>query len=124
MAAFEYFRVYADEHGESHFEDVRVPMHEVDFAPPAAPLNLAALGPAASVAVIGSDHDWAGAEFHPAPARQWIVLLEGRGSITASDGETREGGPGFRFLLEDTTGKGHSSRFFDEVTALVIRLPD
>jgi hypothetical protein len=29
-----------------------------------------------------------------------------------------------RFLLEDTTGKGHSSEFFDDVTALVIRLPD
>jgi hypothetical protein len=123
MAAFEYFRVYADDRGESHVEDVRVPMTELDYAPPAAPLNFAALGDAASVAVISSDREWAGAAFHPAPARQWMIMLEGHGSITASDGETRECGPGDRFLLEDTAGKGHSSQFFDDVTVLVVRLP-
>jgi hypothetical protein len=124
MADFSYFRVYADEQGETHFEDVRVPMSTVDFAPPAAPLDVASLGPATSVAVIGSDQEWAGAEFHPAPARQWMVILAGHGSITASDGEIRECGPGGRFLLEDTSGRGHSSRFHDEVTALVITVPD
>ena len=124
LPAFEYFRVYADADGESHFEDVQLPMDVVDFAPPAAPLDMASLGAASSMAVISSDAAWQGSAFHPAPARQFMVILDGHGAITASDGERRSGGPGMRFLLEDTTGKGHSSEFFDEVTALVIRLPE
>lgn len=124
MGDFEYFRVVTGRDGETHFEDVRLPMSQVDFAPPAAPLDVAMLGAAESIAVIGSDRSWAGAAFHPAPARQWMVILAGHGSITTSDGETRECSPGDRFLLEDTTGTGHSSRFFDEVMCLVVRVPD
>jgi hypothetical protein len=124
VADFQYFRVYSDEHGESHVEDVSVPLREIDFAPPAAPLNLAALGAAAEVSVLRGSADWQGSQFHPAPARQLMCILAGHGSITASDGETRSGGPGMTFLLEDTSGRGHSSRFFEEVTVLVVRMPE
>ena len=41
-----YTRVYADENGESHFEDVEVEFSSVDFAPPAPPLDLSAFTPA------------------------------------------------------------------------------
>jgi hypothetical protein len=124
MAAFEYFRVYTDADGDTHIEDVQTPMSAVDFAPPAAPLDMANLGPAVSLAVIGGDAGWQGAEFHPAPARQFMVILDGHGAVTVSDGERRTCGPGTCFLLEDTTGTGHSSEFFDDVRALVIRLSE
>ena len=32
-----YVRVYSDEAGESHFEDVEIALEPQDFAPPAAP---------------------------------------------------------------------------------------
>ncbi|MFN2562760.1 MAG: hypothetical protein ABR571_15885 [Jatrophihabitans sp.] len=83
-----------------------MPMNRVDFAPPAAPLDVAGLGPAESMAVNSSDAAWQGAAFHPPPARQFLVILDGHGAVTASDGERRSGGPGMRFLLEDATGKG------------------
>ena len=35
-----YTRIYADEAGESHFEDVEIKLTQVNFAPPAPPLNL------------------------------------------------------------------------------------
>jgi hypothetical protein len=124
VATFDYHRVYTDDDGETHFEDVRVPISELDFAPPAAPLNFAALGDAVSLAVISNDKEWRGDDFHPAPARQFIFVLSGSGSVTVSDGETRSGGPGLTFLLEDTHGRGHSSRFFEDVQALVVRVPD
>jgi hypothetical protein len=41
-----YTRIYADADGESHFEDVEVQFQEVDFAPPAPPLNLSSFKPA------------------------------------------------------------------------------
>jgi uncharacterized cupin superfamily protein len=75
------------------------------------------------MSVISSDAGWQGQTFHPAPARQFMVLVEGSGRITTSDGKTRTCSTGTRFLLEDTTGRGHSSEFFEKTTVLVIRMP-
>jgi mannose-6-phosphate isomerase-like protein (cupin superfamily) len=122
MRQFRYATVVTDLEGRSRFTDACLPMVETDFSPPAAPLDLAILGTAQSVAVIGSNTGWHGEVFHPAPARQLMVVLSGRGAITVSDGETRELGPGDAVLLEDTFGAGHSSRFFGETKVLVIRL--
>jgi hypothetical protein len=124
MRNFHYVRVIADEAGGSRFEEARAGMEPADFAPPAPPLDFAALGEAQTVAVIGGDPAWRGDAFHPAPARQFVFMLAGRGSITTSDGDSREFGPGSTFLLEDTHGKGHASRFFDEVIVAVVRLAD
>ncbi len=35
----QYTRVYSDAAGDSHFEDVDVPMTAVSFAPPAPPMD-------------------------------------------------------------------------------------
>ena len=59
---------------------------------------------------MGAAPDWAGSTPHPTPHRQIFCILSGRCAVTTSDGETREGGPGAFMLLEDTTGRGHSSR--------------
>jgi hypothetical protein len=37
-------------------------------------------------------------------------MLRGEVEVTASDGETRRFSPGGLLLVEDTTGKGHSTR--------------
>ena len=37
-----YTRVYSDENGETHFEDVEIELSLVDFAPPAPALLLSA----------------------------------------------------------------------------------
>ena len=39
-------RLFADEHGETHFEDIEFPMQDVQFAPPAPALQLS--GPIAA----------------------------------------------------------------------------
>lgn len=46
---------------------------------------------------------------HPAPRRQFAIVLSGRAAIQTSDGARREFGPGDVVLLEDTTGIGHVS---------------
>lgn len=123
MQRFSYAKVVTDENGESRFEDVEVTMQEAQFAPPAPPVNLAALGPAEAVALMGGDADWGGDIPHPAPARQIVCVLKGRGKITTSDGESREFGPGEFVLVEDTSGRGHASRFLDDdFVAMAIRL--
>jgi quercetin dioxygenase-like cupin family protein len=50
---------------------------------------------------------WTG-EVH-VPKRQFLLCLDGRLEVTASDGEKRSFGPGDCVLMEDVDGKGHGS---------------
>ncbi|WP_115855355.1 cupin domain-containing protein [Kushneria indalinina] len=50
-------------------------------------------------------HDW-----HNAPQRQYILMLDGSVDVTVSSGETRRLSTGDILLCEDTTGRGHVSR--------------
>ncbi len=120
-----YVRVYADEAGESHFEDVEVALTSVDYAPPAPPLHLSAPTPASGFVFLVAPPDWDGA-WHPAPMRQMIIHLAGEVEAQVSDGEVRRFGPGSTTLVEDTVGKGHRSRAVGgaDVLLAVVQLPN
>ena len=119
-----YVRVFADAVGETHFDETELSMVPVDFAPPAPPLDFVSLGSAAAVSLIAGNATWRGDAFHPAPARQLMLILRGRAAVTVSDGETREFGAGEILLLEDTGGTGHSTRFAGDTLVAVVRLGD
>ena len=118
-----YVRLYADSNGESHFEDVGVKFTLADFAPPAPPLNVSALTPASQFGFLSAPPGWYG-DWHPAPRRQFIFYLAGEIEAEVSDGEVRRFGPGSVTLVEDTTGKGHTSRVVSsgEVLGVVVQL--
>ena len=64
---------------------------------------------------------WA-SDWHPSPARNMFFVLTGEWEVSASDGETRKFSAGSALLVEDTTGKGHSSRVVsgtDSLAAMV-----
>jgi hypothetical protein len=48
-------------------------------------------------------------DWHPAPQRQFVIILSGRLEIGFEDGSTKVFGPGDARLVEDTTGKGHTT---------------
>ena len=48
-------------------------------------------------------------DWHPAPQRQFVVILSGQLQITYVDGTTKVFGPGDARLVENTTGKGHQT---------------
>ena len=52
----------------------------------------------------GELQDW-----HPAPQRQFVIILSGHLQIGFEDGSTKVFGPGDGRLVEDTTGKGHTT---------------
>ncbi|HYH11676.1 MAG TPA: hypothetical protein VD789_04900 [Thermomicrobiales bacterium] len=122
MSEFRYVRVTSNAAGDSQFEDLGMAMQMVDYAPPAAPLDIATLGEATAVSVIRGSSNWRGEALHPVPARQWMFVLTGAGEVATSTGDRRTFGAGSAFLFEDTEGKGHSSRFFEEATIAVVRL--
>lgn len=103
---FRYARLYSDNDGVSHFEDVTVKFQMRDFAPPASPMGVAALSGAKSASVVSVPLGWDGI-WHPTPRKQWAVILSGRIQVTAGDGEVRTFGPGDTLLLADTSGRGH-----------------
>jgi hypothetical protein len=119
MRHAKYVRLYADERGESHFEDLEVELEPVDFAPPAAPLNIAQFLPTAQSLWVGAPAGWAGETPHPAPQRQIFCTLQGEYEVTASDGGIRRFPTGSVLLLEDTWGKGHSTRITSNDGGLV-----
>ncbi len=48
-------------------------------------------------------------DWHPAPQRQFVIILSGQLEIGFEDGSTKTFGPGDARLVEDTTGKGHTT---------------
>jgi len=110
-------RLYADDKGESHFQDI-----EVEFEAPTPSGRVSARQPATGIIfreVPGEyDLDW-----HPAPRRQYIINLDAGVQLTASDGEVRRVKAGEVVLVEDTWGKGHLSKAVDNKTRHCIFVP-
>ncbi|HUF07972.1 MAG TPA: hypothetical protein VMO47_01545 [Rhodothermales bacterium] len=100
-------RVYAAHDGESHFDEIDVSLRDAgDIGMLSEPV------PARHVIFRENsadyDYDW-----HHAPQRQYIALLDGHIEIEVSDGERRQFRGGEILLMEDTTGKGHRTRTVD-----------
>jgi hypothetical protein len=104
-----FVRIVARPDGGSRFVDDAVELVDGDFAPPAPPLGLGPVAGTRSVRFIGAPAGWDSPP-HPAPARQWVVMVQGTVEATTTDGEVRRFGPGGAVLLEDTTGVGHRTR--------------
>jgi hypothetical protein len=114
-----YTRLYASEDGESHFEQVEVELSLADYAPPAPPLKLSATRAATQFGFMEAPAGWA-SEWHPSSARNLFVVLSGEWEVTASDGESRRFGAGSVLLVDDISGKGHSSRVVSETDSVAV----
>ena len=60
MQQARYVRLYAGDDGNSHFEDIDLALVPVDFAPPAAPLNVAPFFVPVRSMWVGAPAGWAG----------------------------------------------------------------
>lgn len=113
-------RIFSDANGDTHFEDISIPLHEAG--------NIGRLSqplPADGIVFreVDPGYDW---NFHVAPRRQYIILLDGEIEIETSLGERRTFRGGEILLAEDTTGKGHKTRNLLPMVrkSLFITLPD
>jgi hypothetical protein len=107
-----------DEQGESHLSKVEVELTPVeDYAPGVPPAAWSESQPAGVAYFLCLPAGWLG-DFHPAPARQWVVQLQGRLAVTMSDGTTVETGAGTAWLVEDTSGKGHRTQVVSDVDSV------
>jgi|SRR6185295_14337041 len=118
-----YVRLFTDEQGESHFQDIQSDLHRVDFAAGSPPLYVSHDVSANAASFFGAPAGWE-SDWHPSSGRHLFAVLTGVWEVTASDGETRTFSRGDVLLVEDTTGKGHTSRVVgrEESLALLITL--
>jgi sugar/nucleoside kinase (ribokinase family) len=65
-----------------------------------------------------------GADWHRGPRRQYVITLSGAGEMEIAGGQKIPVGPGHISLIEDTTGKGHITRNFDDRVTLQLPLAD
>src|SRR5262249_19969180 len=65
----------------------------------------------------GASNGW-----HTGPKRQLVITLSGRSEVEVADGKKIPAGPGHINLIEDTTGKGHITRNFEDRVVVTIPL--
>lgn len=115
-------RLFSDEDGETHFEEIEMPMTAIQYAPPAPAVLLSESIPATQVSWFRFPSDWNDAA-HPSPRRQLFVVLAGEVEGSTSKGDKRRFRAGDCLLMEDTVGKGHGARPINgEATAIMIAL--
>jgi hypothetical protein len=62
-------------------------------------------------------------DFHPAPQRQYVITISGRGEIELADGRKIALEPGHIELAEDVTGQGHITRAVGPEDRITLWLP-
>ena len=116
-----YTRLFSDEQGESHFDQVEIEFASTDYVAGAAPLRLSPPHAAVDCRFMDAPAGWT-SDWHPSSARNLFLVLSGEWEVTASDGEARRFGVGNTLLVEDTSGKGHSSRVTSEESSLAVMI--
>jgi quercetin dioxygenase-like cupin family protein len=102
-------RLYTGPDNESHFQDLDMPFEE---AGQHQGEKRGKKIKATSIMFRETSPDFK-VDWHHAPARQYVITIEGRGEITVGDGTKRIFGPGDVMLAEDLTGHGHIVRALD-----------
>lgn len=97
-------RIYSDSKGESRFEDVEIPLKNAGEIG-----RLSERFPASGIIFRENDADY-DYDWHTAPARQYIIMLDGEIEIEVSSGDKRRFRGGDILLVEDVSGRGHKTR--------------
>ena len=106
------FRMYTGGDGQSHYEGLELSQHPELTTPTATKGIFFREWP------VGHFIDW-----HPAPQRQYVILLSGELEIGFGDGSNKRFGAGDARLVEDTTGKGHTTRVVSDGLVLSAVVP-
>ena len=109
-------RVYSREDGESHFQTVDLAYQRI------ADADVTAMRGASGIqfrrSPPGHYIDW-----HPAPARQYVIILQGQSKITIGDGSTHTFGTGDVLFADDLTGRGHTTEVVGDEPRVSIFVP-
>ena len=106
------FRLYSGDDGQSHIEAIDLDQTP-DWKSAQATTTISF-----SEAPAGRFSDW-----HPAPRRQFVIILSGQLEIGLGDGSKHVFGPGDARLVEDTTGQGHTTATHGDQPCVTCTIP-
>ncbi len=122
LAAVDYLRIWADESGETHLDEVTDGREISPAEHGVSELHVSPGHPVDRVHFLEVQAvDQRPAE-HRAPRRQLVVFLDGWVRITTSDGDSRTHPAGSVVLADDVEGKGHVTEL-EPGTRKVLLLP-
>lgn len=102
-------RLYCDNSGESHFDDIEIELVATDYVSSAPLIELSNPTPASQVRFMSAHAGWR-SDWHASSARALFFVLTGEWEVSTSDGDSRRFGVGSALLVEDVSGTGHGSR--------------
>ena len=103
----DYLRIWADEDGESHLEEVTLDRVHSPAAAGVVELHVSGGIGVDRMQFLEAHAEDQKPDWHRAPRRQFVVWLDGSVRITTSDGDSRLLPAGSMVLAEDLHGKGH-----------------
>ncbi|MCD9625337.1 hypothetical protein [Rhabdothermincola salaria] len=103
----DYLRIWADEDGESHLEEVTLERRVHPAEPGVAELWQSAALPVSALHVVTVKAAEQRPDWHCGPRRQFVVFRDGSTRIATSDGDERRLAAGSLVLVEDLHGRGH-----------------
>ena len=106
------YRMYTGDDGETHWEEIDLSQTPTWIS------NLPTSHIVFREDPAGKFQDW-----HPAPRRQFVIILSGQLEIGFSDGTTKVFGAGDARLVEDTTGKGHTTAVHGDQPCVLATVP-
>jgi hypothetical protein len=106
------FRLYTGTDGQSHIEPIDL-SRTSEWTAGLATTNITFREVRA-----GNFQDW-----HPAPRRQFVIILSGQLEIGLGDGTKHVFGPGDARLVEDTTGRGHTTAVYGNQPCVTATIP-
>jgi quercetin dioxygenase-like cupin family protein len=106
-------RIYTGPDGQSHSEEI-----ELKITNGNASELIKATGVQFRRTPPGSFSDW-----HVGPRRQFVITLSGRGEVEVAGGKKIVVEPGRIELIEDTTGKGHTTRVTSKEDRITLSIP-
>ena len=105
-------RLYTGDDGQAHIEELDLASH-----PELTTLHTAT-GVVFRQTEPGRFSDW-----HNGPRRQYVITLSGEGEIGLGDGSVHRFGAGHVNLVEDLTGKGHTTRVVGSEPRVTVTIP-
>jgi hypothetical protein len=109
-------RIYADGSGISHLEELRIALAADHLG------RISGSMPPGEGAFLRELRAGLFVDFHRAPRRQLVIVVEGNVEVEAADGARAVAHRGEGIFVDDTTGQGHITRV-GEIAATCVYIP-
>ncbi len=114
-----YTRLYADENGKSHFEDVYVELEPMRCCDLSRKVSSSTLMKSGGCRFLSVPAGWI-SEWHLPDGKCLKIVLSGQWEVKAGSGEKRLFENGSAIMIEDTNGTGHKCRVLGRNNALFL----